>query len=155
MSKPDPLSWTLRFKKHKTTVLLMLPAEESIDSTKEKLLHALKARDTKEINGDPVPDDPSDIELGVPIDPNEPNKGWTLLEPDDHTEEANGGTKKSTARSKAAMKPTLQSVNIRNNQAIAFRFRQRRDEQDDLDDLERQIDDPGWDVVLPSLDDEE
>ncbi|KAL1962065.1 hypothetical protein VTN77DRAFT_651 [Rasamsonia byssochlamydoides] len=149
MSKPDPLSWTLRFKKHKTTVLLMVPGHESIASVKEKLLHALKSRGIKEINGDPVPDDPSEIEFGVPVDRNELEKGWTRLD----VELANG--EKASGRAKNGTKTSLQSADIRNGQPIAFRFRKASDENQDKDVLELELEDPGWDVVVPTLDDEE
>lgn len=143
------MSWTLRFKKHKTTVLLMVPAHESIASTKEMLLHALKSRGITEINGDPVPDDPSEIEFGVPIDRNELEKGWTRLD----VELANG--EKTSGRVKNGTKASLQSADIRNGQPIAFRFRKASDENQDKDDLELELEDPGWDVVVPTLDNEE
>ncbi|KAH8700332.1 hypothetical protein BGW36DRAFT_316147 [Talaromyces proteolyticus] len=142
MSKPDPLSWTLRFKKHKTTVLLMIPAQESIQSTKQKLLHALHERGIKDINGDAVPTDHSDIELGVPIDRNHLNKGWVGLE-GAVDENSNGSGKKS---GKNGSSGSLQAANIRNGQPIAFRFKTGSDDDDE---------DPKWDVVIPALDDEE
>lgn len=154
-SKPDPLSWTLRFKKHKTTVLLMLPANESIASTKEILLKALKSRGLTEINGDPVPDDPSEIEFGVPVDRNELDKGWTKLDVEMPELASEGVTKKGVVGKKNGGNITLQAADIRDGQPIAFRFRKSSEDNKDKDELELELEDPGWDVIVPSLDDEE
>jgi hypothetical protein len=153
-SKPDPLSWTLRFKKHKTTVLLMLPAQESIPSAKEKLHNALKARNIREVNGDPVPEHPADIELGIPIDRNEPEKGWVRL--DRQTGEAEDeGTNGAGRPKKRSLADSLQGADIRDGQAIAFRFKRAPGGVGEVADSDEDFEDLGWDVVLPSLDDEE
>lgn len=149
--KPDPLSWTLLFKKHKTTVLLMLPSHESIESTKAKLLQSLQDRGIKEINGDVLPEDPAEIEFGVPVDRNELEKGWTLLDMDIEDDTDGTSSKKRPGRSKTEKRDSLQSADIRDGQPIAFRFR-KTDQEDDQDELSE---DPGWDVVVPTLDDEE
>ncbi|KAL4875930.1 hypothetical protein BJY04DRAFT_200812 [Aspergillus karnatakaensis] len=145
MSQADPLSWTLLFKKHRTTVLLMLPPSESIPSTKAALLRALHARGLKEINGDTVPKEPSDIEFGVAVDKNDLEKGWTSLE-GLRLDDDEGPRKKSAALS-------LKAVEISNGQSIAFRFRISTDSPEDAASLN--FEDPGWDVVVPSLDDDE
>jgi hypothetical protein len=131
----------------------MVPAHESIASTKEKLLHALKSRDIQAINDDPVPDDPSEIEFGVPVDRNELEKGWTRLDVEAPGLSNGVSTGKAVARVKNGTKTSLQSADIRNGQPIAFRFRKASDEN--KDDLELDLEDPGWDVVVPTLDDEE
>ncbi|KAI9924782.1 hypothetical protein ASPWEDRAFT_155259 [Aspergillus wentii DTO 134E9] len=138
MSKPDPLSWTLLFKKHRTTVLLMLSPNESIKTAKEALLNALKSRGLTDINGESIPEDPAQVEFGVAVDKNDLEKGWTILE-------VEAGKKTGSA--------SLQAADLRNGQPIAFRFRERSEtEKDDLDIDNK---DPGWDIVVPSLDDEE
>ncbi|PYI01039.1 hypothetical protein BO78DRAFT_354447 [Aspergillus sclerotiicarbonarius CBS 121057] len=158
MSRPDPLSWTLLFKKHKTTVLLMLPPSETIATTKESLLNALQSRGLQEINGDSVPEDPSEIEFGVPVDKNDLEKGWTRLEVEVPGFDNDDAPKRGAAK-KGTGALTLQAAEIRNGQPIAFRFRQPKGDSeesekgDDMIDLE--LDDPGWDVIVPSLDDEE
>ncbi|KAL4921067.1 hypothetical protein BDW62DRAFT_198512 [Aspergillus aurantiobrunneus] len=145
----DPLSWTLLFKKHKTTVLLVLPPSETIPGTKSALLKALQARGLKEINGDPVPEDPLDIEFGVAVDKNDLEKGWTSLEALQLEDE---GPKRSAG--KKATSHSLKAAEINNGQSIAFRFgKARKDGPDNPADLD--LEDPGWDVILPSLDDEE
>ncbi|KAI9371649.1 hypothetical protein BJX61DRAFT_16191 [Aspergillus egyptiacus] len=149
MSQADPLSWTLLFKKHKTTVLLMLPPSETIPATKDALLQALRARGIKDINGDLIPEDPLDIEFGVAVDKNDLEKGWTSLEEfnlDDEDAPKRGAGKKPASRS-------LKAAEINNGQTIAFRF--RKPGQDESDPAHLDLEDPGWDVVLPILDDEE
>jgi hypothetical protein len=154
-SKSDPLSWTLRFKKHKTTVLLVLPSTESIQSTKGKLLAAVKARGVKEINGDPVPDDPSEIEFGVPVDRNELEKGWTRLDTEGSEFISGDAPHASSARRKHKPNITLRSADIKDGQPIAFRFRNSVEMDENRDELELELEDPGWDVIIPTLDDDE
>ncbi|EAU29768.1 conserved hypothetical protein [Aspergillus terreus NIH2624] len=152
MSKPDPLSWTLLFKKHKTTVLLMLPPSETIANAKIALLEALQSRGLKEINGDAVPEDPSDIELGIPVDKNDLEKGWTKLELDLPEFDEDGAAKRAGKKSASSL--TLQAADVKNGKPIAFRFRQHKDETDQTD-IDLELEDANWDVVLPNLDDEE
>ncbi|KAJ9230728.1 hypothetical protein DTO271D3_6153 [Paecilomyces variotii] len=153
MAKPSPLSWTLLFRKHKTTVLLMLPPNETITSAKTELLKALNSRGLKEINGDPVPEDPSEIEFGVPVDKNELEKGWTRLDVE-VPGLAESGTKK---KKRNGGEVTLQGADIKDGQSIAFRFRKPSTEDAGKDqlDLDLELEDPSWDVIVPSLDDEE
>lgn len=126
----------------------MLPAQESIPSTKEKLQNALKARNIQEINGDPVPENPDDIEFGVPVDRNDLEKGWVRLEL--HIAEGSDSSSK-----KGPLTDSLQAADIRDGQPIAFRFKKASAEEDKDDELDVEFEDPGWDVVVPSLDDEE
>ncbi|GKZ34121.1 hypothetical protein AbraIFM66950_004260 [Aspergillus brasiliensis] len=157
MSQPDPLSWTLLFKKHQTTVLLMLPPSETIATAKETLLKALKSREIQEINGDAVPEDPSQIEFGVAVDKNDLEKGWTRLEAEVPAFDDDNAPKRGAAK-KSAGALTLQAAELRNGQPIAFRFRKHKVASEEglteeMIDLE--LDDPGWDVIVPSFDDEE
>lgn len=153
-SKSDSRSCTILFKKHKTTVLLSLQPHESLTSAKEKLLEALASRGLRDINGDAVPTDPAEIELGVPVDKSDLEKGWMRLSTDIPGQDDDAAARKTTARSKAA--ETLQAAGLQNGALVAFRFRQPTEAAagDELDtDLE--LTDPGWDVVIPSFDDEE
>lgn len=129
----------------------MLPAQESIQSTKEKLHSALKARGLTQINGDPIPENPSEIEFGTPVDRNELEKGWVRLDvPTDKN--GDSATKKPSAGrpKKSSLTDSLQAADIRDGQAIAFRFRKTTDGDEDAE-----LKDSGWDVLVPSLDDEE
>ncbi|KAL3468410.1 hypothetical protein BJX64DRAFT_245851 [Aspergillus heterothallicus] len=147
MSQPDPLSWTLLFKKHRTTVLLMLSPSESINNTKTALLNALQARGLTDINGDPVPQNSQEIEFGVAIDKNDLEKGWTSLE----NLELDGDDAPKRGLGKKPASTSLKAAEISNGQSIAFRFRQAGNKLEDELDLV----DPGWDIVVPRLDDEE
>lgn len=131
----------------------MLPPNETLTSAKAELLKALNARGLKEINGEPLPEDPSEIEFGVPVDKNELEKGWTRLDVE-VPELAEGGAKK---KKKNAGEVTLQGADIKDGQSIAFRFRKRSEDDAGKDqlDLDLELEDPGWDVIVPSLDDEE
>ncbi|KAL6236590.1 hypothetical protein BDW75DRAFT_206429 [Aspergillus navahoensis] len=150
MSQPDPLSWTLLLKKHRTTVLLLLPPTQTIEATKINLLEALRARGLNEINGDPVPEDPTAVEFGVAVDKNDLEKGWTSLEA--LKIEAEDVTKRGPGKKATSL--SLKAAEISNGQSIAFRFRKTgvagSDNATDLDS-----EDPGWDVVIPSFNDEE
>ncbi|KAK1148918.1 hypothetical protein N8T08_007593 [Aspergillus melleus] len=153
MSQVDPLSWTLLFKKHKTTVLLTLPPSESITTVKATLLKALQSRDLKEINGAPVPEDSSEIELGVAVDKNDLEKGWTRLEPDMSEFDDDEAPRRGAGKTASSL--TLQSAELWNGQSIAFRFQKPKENGGAGDDIALGLEDPGWDVVLPSLDEEE
>ncbi|RDW57566.1 uncharacterized protein DSM5745_11461 [Aspergillus mulundensis] len=149
MSQPDPLSWTLLFKKHRTTVLLLLPPSQTIEATKTKLVEALRARGLKDINGDPIPEDPAEIEFGVAVDKNDLEKGWTSLEASDTEDDA---PKRGAGKKAAAL--TLKVAEFNSGQSIAFRFRRKSDiGSNNPSDLE--LGDPGWDVVLPTFEDED
>lgn len=147
-AKPDSRSCTLLFKKHKTTILLSLQSHESITSAKEKLLQALKSRQMREINGDIIPDDPAAIELGVPMDRSDLDKGWMSLTMDIPGQE---NSAKSSGQKK--LSDTLQAAGLQDGYSVAFRF--RKSGAGDEVDMDTDLNDPGWDVIIPSFDEEE
>jgi len=128
----------------------LLQSHESITSAKEKLLQALKSRQIRDINGDAIPDDPAEIELGVPVDRSDLEKGWIGLTMDVPGEE--DGAKKNGGRKNAS--DTLQAAGIQDGHSVAFRFRKISAADDELD-TDMDLNDSGWDVVIPSFDDEE
>jgi hypothetical protein len=137
------------------SVLLMLLPSETITTTQATLLKALQSRGLTEINGDPVPEDPSMIEFGVAVDKNDPGKGWTKLELEAPQFNENDAPKRGAAK-KSAAPLSLQAAELRNGQQVAFRFRKRDEGTQTTDELlDLDLEDPGWDVILPSLDDEE
>ncbi|KAJ6079415.1 hypothetical protein N7467_009168 [Penicillium canescens] len=150
-SKLDSSAATLFFKKHKTTVLLMLQTHESLDTAKEKLLEALNSRGVTDINGDPVPDDSFDIEFGVPMDRADLEKGWRRLDADAPELDEEGTTKKNKGKSKKEA-VTLMAAGLENGHTVAFRFRKPNEGQDEMD---LDYEDPGWDVLIPTFDDED
>ena len=141
-AKLDSRATTVLFKKHKTTVLLSLQPHEPLTAVKEKLLEAFKSRNVIEINGEPLPSDSALIEFGVPVDRSDLEKGWNLLQ------SAGGEESKATA-GKRASSGTVLAAGLDNGHLVAFRFRKAGDEVD------AGLKDPGWDVVIPSFDDEE
>lgn len=141
-AKLDSRATTVLFKKHKTTVLLSLQPHEPLTAVKEKLLEAFKSRNMIEINGEPLPSDSALIEFGVPVDRSDLEKGWNLLQ------SAGGEESKATA-GKRASSGTVLAAGLDNGHLVAFRFRKAGDEVD------AGLNDPGWDVVTPSFDDEE
>ncbi|KAJ5552348.1 hypothetical protein N7494_001726 [Penicillium frequentans] len=139
-AKVDPRASTLLFKKHKITILLSLQPHEPLTAVKEKLLQALKSREVREIKGEPIPEDPALIELGIPVDRSELEKGWTRLIKAEPT--ITEGVAKGTGNTGG----TVLSAGLENGHVVAFRFRR-------ADEVEK--DDGDWDVIIPSFDDEE
>ncbi|CAI7581975.1 unnamed protein product [Penicillium glandicola] len=153
-SKTNSRAVTLLFKKHKTTVLLMLQPHESLEFIKEKLLHALKSRDVKAINGDLLPDDSSGIELGEPVDRADLEKGWKRLQADAPGIDDEGALKKNKGKPQNES-VTLMEAGLQDGQSIAFRFHKSSEGQNGGLDMELDSDDPGWDVVMPIYLDED
>lgn len=135
------------------TVLLLVSPVQTIASVKENLLHALNDRGIKEINGDPVPESVSKIELGVRVDSNDLEKGWKKLEVPAQAAK-DGDKKRVVGGRKSVLNLTLQGAGLKDSQTVAFRFRETADD-DKKDELEVQLDDPGWDVIVPTLSDDE
>ncbi|KAL8811679.1 MAG: hypothetical protein Q9223_001480 [Gallowayella weberi] len=144
--KPSPQQLTLRFKCHKTTILLLVSPHESLSSVKEKLLKAIKATQVVEINGQPLPSDPDHVIFGVPADPNEPNGPWIELE----IPEPEDNTRKKGSKKPGVLNATPTGAGLKDGSVLAFRF---QDEATDADDLG--MDKQKWDVIMPTFDDEE
>ena len=139
------MQWTLRFKQHKTTILLFVQQSQSFDSIKRDLLDAIKATNIKEINGNSLPSDPEDIELGLPKDKNDVSKGWVpLIIPEGEEADVKGkGVKKGSILNGSPL-----GAGLKDGAMLAFRFTKGAAEDGmDLDDE--------WDVIMPSYDDED
>ena len=150
-SRSNAANWTLRFKNHKVTVMLLVSPVEPFASIKASLLKALQSRSITEINGQPVPEDASEIEFGKPIDKNNLEKGWQKLEV---PEQENGQGKKSAGGKKSVISASPQGAGLKDAQAVAFRFRKGGDGKDEQGgDVAMDVDDPGWDVLIPAYED--
>lgn len=138
------MQWTLRFKQHKTTILLFVQQSQSFDSIKRDLRDAIKATGIQDINSNLVPSDPQDIELGVPRDKNDPSKGWVALKiPEVEDGDAKGkGVKKGSVLNESPL-----GAGLKDGAMLAFKFT-KGTEEDGMD-----VDDE-WDVIIPSYDDE-
>ncbi|KAJ5628994.1 hypothetical protein N7490_011222 [Penicillium lividum] len=150
-AKADSRALTLLFKKHKITILLSLQPHESLAAVKNKLLEALNSREIHQINGEPIPDDPTYIDFGIPVDRSELEKGWTRI---GKAATTNSGSKQSTGRTG----DTVLATGLENGHIVAFRFRKPDEVEKDAENDELEMDadqEEGWDVILPSFDDEE
>lgn len=141
---PNPQHWTLRFKHHKTTVLLFVNQSQSFTSIKQELLDSLKSTGIADIGGNLLPSNPEAIVFGVPIDTNDIDKGWVPLEiPEVSDTDTKGkGVKKGSVLNQSPL-----GAGLKDGTMLAFKFKDP-DSQDimDLDD--------DWDVVIPAYDDE-
>jgi len=147
-SQPSKVSsqqhWTLSFKCHKSTILLLAQQSQSFTSIKQDLLDAIKATGLSDINGNPIPSQPEDIVLGVPIDGNDISKGWVNLEIPEFDEEAGAkGVKKGSVLNQSPL-----GAGLKDGAMLAFKFKDG-EAQDEMD-----LDDH-WDVVIPSYEDED
>ena len=140
------MRWTLRFKQHKTTVLLFAQQSQSLDLIKRDLLDAIRARGIEDINGNALPSDPEDIEFGVPRDKYDISKGWVPLkipEVEDGDKKGKGkGVKKDSVLNGSPL-----GAGLKDGAMLAFRFT-KGPAEDGMD-----VDDE-WDVIIPSYDDE-
>jgi hypothetical protein len=83
---PSPTSWTLRFKRGKHTILLLAEPLTPFSSIKIDLLNILRERYPSGLSlsssptPTPIPDSINEVILGVPINPFEPEEGWTEMD---------------------------------------------------------------------------
>ncbi|KAJ5722372.1 hypothetical protein N7488_000407 [Penicillium malachiteum] len=126
-SHPDMTGLTMLFRKHKITVLVDLKPYDNLSKAKDKLLLGLKSRPLTDINGEAIPEQTEDIELGVPVDRSNLSKGWKLLV----VSEESGNS--------------IEDIRRQNGDLIAFRFR----------DGSNANDDQSWDILVPEYDNDE
>ncbi|KAI3139054.1 uncharacterized protein N7518_006752 [Penicillium psychrosexuale] len=150
-SKTDSRAVTVLFKKHKTTILLMLQPHESLYFIKKRLLDALKSRNITNINGDIVPDSTSDVEFGEPVDRADLEKGWKRLQADVPGMDNEGAPKRNMNKNDS---PTVMEAGLENGYSIAFRFHKSTEDQNGGLDMDLDGEDPGWDVIMPTYEDE-
>ncbi len=131
---------TLRFKQHKTTILLLVPQSQPFTTVKQHLLEAIRSTGINDINGNPVPSDPEAIVFGLPIDKNEIKKGWVPLK---IPEREDGDTKGKGIKKGTVLNGSPLGAGLKEGALLAFKFRDIDAEEDDQ-----------WDVVMPSYDDE-
>ena len=138
------MQWTLRFKQHKTTILLFVQQSQSFDSIKHDLLEAIKATGIQDVNGNSLPSDPQDIEFGVPRDKNDPSKGWVALK---IPEFEDGDTKGKGVKKGSVLNESPLGAGLKDGAMLAFKFVKGTEEEGmDLDGE--------WDVIIPSYDDD-
>jgi hypothetical protein len=173
-TQPSPKTWILRFKSHRTTILLHVDPLQTFSTIKAELLKALEQthRDGT-LDGHPIPKNCDEILLARPRDHNDLNLGFEPIESvlDDESDSVVGtgkGKGKAAATTskgrpaKGQLKDCPQGVGLRDHGVIAFRFRRKEDEV--MPSAEMDEDDEGiavskedmqveeeWDVVVPSF----
>lgn len=170
MAAPTPQSWTLRFKSHKSTIVLHVDPLHTFSTIKSFLFDALTEtglRDPDTGEPLPLPSSPSDIQLGRPANINVPTEGFQLGEweyasaTDDEDEapkakgkgKAKAGPKSNgTAKASAAnVKDCPKGAGLKDGGVLAFRWRGdgvwSGDEEEEVQEGDM------WGVVLASYED--
>ncbi|KAF2090095.1 hypothetical protein K490DRAFT_54508 [Saccharata proteae CBS 121410] len=141
------LTWTLRLKHHRTTILIHADPLTTLSALRNELLHALRETErTGTLNGRALPADASAFELARPVDPADLDKGWIGL----GTAGATGGKKREREDE------NVKNADVRDGGVIAFRWRVEGEQGtvDEYDvDGEGNVVERDWDVVVPKLED--
>jgi len=125
---PDPQTWTIRLKHHKTTLLLHVNPLQTLATLQKELLAVLSERSPSSFNGHTLPSTPQDIILAKPFDPLDLSQGWDPLEPSDELEDPfNIDEEAPKPRSKKTIESeNLKAYGIKDNAVLAFRFREEK-----------------------------
>ncbi len=158
---------TLLLKHRKSTTLLSISPSQPFSEIKSLLLAALRSRDitslsTTQATQVPLPSDSDDLEFGILADKKDPTKGWISL--DSYT--FSKDKKKVPGRSKVtAGANSPEAAGLGDGGLVAYRLRKpnkgkEREKSVDSDDEDVDVDiamddDHGWDVVLPTFEDED
>lgn len=162
---PSPLTWTVRLKHHKTTVLLHCDPLQTFRSIKTALLAALNETNPDgTLNNRFLPSSPNEIILGRPVDLNNPEEGFLLGE----WEKARGGLdagesegagkgkgkRKSIAGEGTGAKDCLKGAGLRDGAVLAFKWGGKDEEDEEDDDVEMRLGEKeNWDVIIPAYED--
>lgn len=160
---PTPDMITLLFKCHKSTTVLSVLPTKPFTEIKGLLLAALQSRNFKTLPNSttPLPDDPEDVELGVLVDKKDASKGWRPMEIKEHEVTGPRGAKKKVGGKKSVLNESPLGAGLGDGAWIAYRVKGIQKQPEDQDagtedgtpDIEIE-EDPGWDVVIPSFDDD-
>ncbi|KAK5165789.1 uncharacterized protein LTR77_008712 [Saxophila tyrrhenica] len=172
-TQSNPRTWTLRFKSHRTTILLHIDPIQTFPSVKRDLLEALtQTNPSGTFNGHQIPQNSEAIVLGKPVDINDLTRGWETIQTSGSGDSESSGKGKGKAGSatpaKASGKNQVQDcpqgAGLRDGGIVAFKFRGQdeseradRTQGEDEDEIvvakEDQINKEGeqWDVVVPTL----
>jgi hypothetical protein len=153
VTSPTSAHLTLLLKHARSTTVLSALPETSFTTLKFQLLEVLSARGLGHLPGTTttLPTDPNDLELGVLLDKHEPQKGWVATD-----SLAGLSTTKSSSKKKSkGVVETVGDLELKDGGWIAYRVREPRLGGGDDDEELEAIEDPGWNVELPTFDDEE
>ena len=159
--QPSPLTWTIRFKHHKSTTLLHVDPLQPLDEVKSELLRALRQTHNSGLlpTGQRIPTDPSDLLLAKPVNAFHYEKGWTRL---DGAASAVNGVEDGPSVKKRKMGETqasaknaddcMKALGLKDNAVLAYKFR-GHDVADEDEDEGVDMEEDNWDVVIPSYED--
>jgi len=176
--KLNSRTWTLRFKNHRSTILLHVDPLQQLNSVRAELLKAVRqSHPDGKLNGYAIPDDETDILLARPADINDLTLGWEPLEHDDSLDDAlveekstgKGKGKAGSSKAKSGkdkLSDCPQGAGLRDGGVVAFKFkgqaqaeREAADEGIEVEDEEKLDGETlvgtetaeKWDVVVPSM----
>ena len=164
---PSQSHITLLLKHHKSTTLLSVSPSQNFSEIKSLLLSALKSRNITSLpasksSATSLPSDSDDLEFGILADRKDPSKGWISLE----SAASAKNSKKVPGRTKVTPgADSPEAAGLGDGSMVAYRIRKstkgkERAKSVDSDaengDVDIEMDDdPGWDVILPSFEDED
>ncbi|ETI19713.1 hypothetical protein G647_08726 [Cladophialophora carrionii CBS 160.54] len=160
---PTPDMITLLFKCHKSTVALSVLPTTPFAEVKPLLLGALQSRNIKTLPGSdtPLPEDPEDLEFGVLADKKDASKGWVPMVIREQEVTGPRGPKKKVGGKDSVLNQSPRGAGLSDGAWIAYRVKPEQKEPngeaDDEADGTPNIDveeDVGFDVVIPSFEDE-
>ena len=169
-TQPNPRTWILRFKLHRTTVLLHVDPLQSLSSVKKELLEAIEqTHPDGTLNGIPIPKNSDEIQLARPRDINDLSQGFESIEPksssaDDESDAVVGagqgkgkaavsGPRATGAKNaKAQLKDCAQGAGLRDHGIVAFKFK-RKEEEEAWESIEQE--DDGDEGIVVSKEDME
>ncbi|KAJ9616339.1 hypothetical protein H2200_000057 [Cladophialophora chaetospira] len=160
---PTPDMITLLFKCHKSTVALSVLPTTPFTEIKPLLLSALHSRNVTSLpNSDAqLPEDPEELEFGVLADKKDASKGWVPMEIKEQEITGPKGTKKKVGGKDSVLNESPLGAGLSDGAWVAYRVKPERKEPQVEDDAKMEgtpdIDieeDPGFDVVIPSFEDE-
>lgn len=153
---PSAETWTLRLKSRKTTVLLHVDPLHTFSTIKSHLYAALEQTGFSDPDTEtliPLPASPADIQLGRPVDPNDPRRGFMLGEwelppvDDDNPPAADVGKGKGKAKAGRPSKGGVASArncpkgaDLKDGAVLAFRWKGDGNEWEDDEDLDPEVD---------------
>ena len=155
---------TLLFKCHKSTTVLSIPPTLPFPEIKLRLLAVLQSRGLNNLakSPTPLPKNPHDFEFGVLVDRKDASKGWVAIEiKEQELIDTKGGKRKIGGR-KGILNENPAGAGLVDGAWVAYRVRPGKQkgnaantEPEDMLDIDMDIDeDQGWDVVLPSFEDD-
>lgn len=161
---PSADTITLLLKCHKSTTLLSVLPTKPFAEIKVLLLAALQSRGLTTLPNSisPLPENADDLEFGVLADKKDASKGWVLLEIKEQEVTGSKGGKKRVGGKNSILNDNPVGAGLSDGSWIAYRLRvpskEGQAEEQELEEGTPEIDiiaEVGWDVVIPSFDDEE